>query len=150
MGNAIGSGLLSMAICFDFRWTNIVQPSNRNPYIYQFWYHHPLITQLIWEQLFPWIRPERLILTFMALLLIWTLKIASDTLSLKCINSIIGLDKGQKIRALLIGGFYFDSLTLPFWFDLFLVARAEIFTKISLVFWSLWWHQKGISKLTDL
>ena len=149
MGNAIGSGLLSMAICFDFRWTNIVQPSNRNPYIYRFRCHHPL-TQLIWEQLFPWIRPERLILTLMALLLIWTLKIASDTLSLKCINSIIGLDKGQKIRALLIGGFYFDSLTLIFWFDLFLEARAEILEKISLVFWSQRWHQKEILKFTDL
>ncbi len=34
----------------------------------------------------------------------------------------------------LIGWFYFDSLTLLFWFDLFLEARAEILTKISLFF----------------
>ena len=31
---------------------------------------------------------------------------------------------------LLIGGFYFDSLTKPFSFDLFLEARAEILEKI--------------------
>ena len=36
----------------------------------------------------------------------------------------------------LIGGFYFVSLTLLFWFDLFLEARAEI--------------QKVLLKLTDL
>ena len=35
-----------MAICFDFRWTNVVQLSNQNPYLYQFGCHHPLITQL--------------------------------------------------------------------------------------------------------
>ena len=35
---------------------------------------------------------------------------------------------------LLIGGFYFDSLTLLFWFYLFLKARAEILEKISLFF----------------
>ena len=29
----------------------------------------------------------------------------------------------------LIGGFYFDSFTLLFWFDLFLEARAEILEK---------------------
>ena len=34
----------------------------------------------------------------------------------------------------LIVGFYFDSLTLLFLFDLFLEARAEILTKISLFF----------------
>ena len=50
----------------------------------------------------------------------------------------------------LIGGFYFDSLTVLFWFDLFLEARAEILEKISLVFWSKRWHQKDILKLTDL
>ena len=49
-----------------------------------------------------------------------------------------------------IGGFYFESLTLLFWFDLFLEARAEILEKISLLFWSKRWHQKDISKLTDL
>ena len=37
-----------------------------------------------------------------------------------------------------------------FLFDLFLEARAEILTKISLVFWSIWRHQNNISKLTDL
>ena len=30
MGDDIGLGLLSMAICFDFRLTNVVQLSNRN------------------------------------------------------------------------------------------------------------------------
>ena len=34
---------------------------------------------------------------------------------------------------LLIGGCYIDSLTLLFRFDLFLEARAEILTKISLL-----------------
>ena len=33
---------------------------------------------------------------------------------------------------------------------LLLKARAEILTKISLFFWSIWRHQKDISKLTDL
>ena len=37
-----------------------------------------------------------------------------------------------------------------FWFHLFLEAGAEIIKKISLVFWSKRWHQKDISKLTDL
>ena len=46
MGDDIGSGLLSMAVCFDFRSTNAVQLSNRNPYFYRFRRHHPLITQL--------------------------------------------------------------------------------------------------------
>ena len=32
MGDDIGSGLLSLAVCFDFCSTNIVQLSNRNPY----------------------------------------------------------------------------------------------------------------------
>ena len=35
----------------------------------------------------------------------------------------------------LIGGFYFDSLTLLFLFDLFLEARAEILEKKSVGFW---------------
>ena len=35
-----------------------------------------------------------------------------------------------------------------FWFNLFLEARAEILTKLSLIFWSIWRHQKDISKLT--
>ena len=46
MGDDIGSGLLSMSVCFDFRSTNIVQLSNRNLYFYRFQCHHPLITQL--------------------------------------------------------------------------------------------------------
>ena len=46
--------------------------------------------------------------------------------------------------------FYFNFLTLIIWFDLFLEARAEILTKISLVFWEIWRHQKEILKLTDL
>ena len=50
----------------------------------------------------------------------------------------------------LIGGFYLDSLTLLFWFDLFLDARAEILEKISLGFWKKFWHKKDILKLTDL
>ena len=51
---------------------------------------------------------------------------------------------------LLIEGFYFDSLTLLFWFDLFLEARAEILEKITLVFWEIWRHQTDILKLTDI
>ena len=34
--------------------------------------------------------------------------------------------------------------------NLFFEAGAEILKTISLVFWSKWWHQKDISKLTDL
>ena len=49
MGDDIGWGLSSMAVCFDFRSTNIVQLSNRNPYFFRFWCHHPLITQLTCE-----------------------------------------------------------------------------------------------------
>ena len=33
MGDDIGSGLLSMSVCFDFCSTNVVQLSNRNPYL---------------------------------------------------------------------------------------------------------------------
>ncbi len=36
-----------------------------------------------------------------------------------------------------------------FLFDLFLEATAEILTKIALIFWSIWRHQKDILKLTD-
>ena len=46
MGDDIGSGLSSTAVCFDFRLTNIVQLSNQNLYFYQFQCHHPLIIQL--------------------------------------------------------------------------------------------------------
>ena len=49
MGDDIGSGLLSMAVCFDFRSTNVVQFSNRNLYFYRLQCHHPLITQLSFE-----------------------------------------------------------------------------------------------------
>ena len=34
MGDDIGLGLSSMAVCFDFRSTNVVQLSNRNPYFF--------------------------------------------------------------------------------------------------------------------
>jgi hypothetical protein len=47
------------------------------------------------------------------------------------------------------GWFYFDSLTLLFWFNIFLEARAEILKKL-LVFWEIWRHQKDILKLTYL
>ena len=40
--------------------------------------------------------------------------------------------------------YIFDSLTLLFWFGLFLQAGAEILEKISLVFWKIWRHQKDI------
>ena len=45
--------------------------------------------------------------------------------------------------------------TISFDYGLFLIrffaeARAEIFAKISLFFWSIWRHQKDILKLTDL
>ena len=46
MGDDIGSGLSSMAVCFDFCSTNVVQLSNWNPYFYRFQCHHPLVTQL--------------------------------------------------------------------------------------------------------
>ena len=49
MGDDIASGWLSMAVCFDFRSTNLVQLGNRNPYFYRFRCHHPLITQLTWD-----------------------------------------------------------------------------------------------------
>ena len=42
MGDNIGLGLSSMAVCFDFRSTNVVQLSNRNPYFYWFRHYHPL------------------------------------------------------------------------------------------------------------
>ena len=45
MGDGIGSGLLSMSVCFDFRSTNVVQLSNQNPVRC----HHPLINQLSFE-----------------------------------------------------------------------------------------------------
>ena len=46
MGDDIGSGLSSTSVCFDSRSTNVVQLSNLNQYLYRFWYHHPLITQV--------------------------------------------------------------------------------------------------------
>ena len=46
MGDDIGLGLSSMVVCFDFRSTNVVQLSNRNPYFYWFRCYHPLTTQL--------------------------------------------------------------------------------------------------------
>ena len=50
----------------------------------------------------------------------------------------------------MIRGFYFDSLTLLFWFDLFIEARADILEIISLVFWKIWKQQNNILKLTNL
>ena len=47
MGDDIGLGLLFMAICFDFRSTNVVQLGNWNLYFYWFQHHLPLINQLI-------------------------------------------------------------------------------------------------------
>ena len=46
MSDDIGSGLSSMAVCFDFCSKNSVQLSNQNPSFYWFGCHHPLITQL--------------------------------------------------------------------------------------------------------
>ena len=46
MGDDIGSGLSSMAVCFDFRSTNVVQLSNRNPYFYRFRCHLSNINKL--------------------------------------------------------------------------------------------------------
>jgi len=46
MGDDIGLGLSSMAVCFDFRSTNVVQLSNQNSYFYRFQCHHPLTTKL--------------------------------------------------------------------------------------------------------
>ena len=60
------------------------------------------------------------------------------------------MKSNKKDKGILYHWFYFDSLTLIFWFDLFLEAMAEILEKISLVFWKIWRHQKDISKLTDL
>ena len=42
MGDDIGLGVSSMAFCFDFCSTNVVQLSNWNLYFYQFRCHHPL------------------------------------------------------------------------------------------------------------
>ena len=49
MSDDIGLGLSSMAVCFDFHSTNVVQISNQKPYFYWFKCHHPLITQLAKE-----------------------------------------------------------------------------------------------------
>ena len=45
MGDDIGSGLSSMAVCFDFCSTNVVQLRIWNQYFYRFRCHHQLITQ---------------------------------------------------------------------------------------------------------
>ena len=52
MGDDMGLGLWTMADCFDFRSTTVVQLSNRNPYFYWFRCHHPLITQLTGQSIF--------------------------------------------------------------------------------------------------
>ena len=69
--------------------------------------------------------------------------------------SVLASKKRLKSRTyelfvLLFGGFYIDSLIPLFLFDLSFEARAEILEKILLVFWSKWWHQKDILKLSDL
>jgi len=46
MGDDIGLGLLSMAVCFDVCSTHVVQLSNRNLYFYWFQCYQPLITKL--------------------------------------------------------------------------------------------------------
>ena len=46
MADDIGLGLSSMAVCFDFCSTNVVQLSKLNTNFYRFHWHHPLITQL--------------------------------------------------------------------------------------------------------
>ena len=46
MSDDIGSGLSSMAVCFDFHSTNVMELSNQNLHFYWFQCHHPLITQL--------------------------------------------------------------------------------------------------------
>ena len=46
MDDDISLGLSSLAICFDFHSTNVVQLSNQNPYLYRFRCHQPLIIQL--------------------------------------------------------------------------------------------------------
>jgi len=46
MGDDIRLGLSSMAFCFDFCSTHVVQLSNRNFYFYRFQCYHPLITKL--------------------------------------------------------------------------------------------------------
>ena len=45
MDDDIGLDLLSIAVCFDFCSTNIVQLSNQNLYFYPFGCHHSLINQ---------------------------------------------------------------------------------------------------------
>ena len=74
----------------------------------------------------------------------------------KCPFGVIFLtlkrDQIKKIRALYTTNWMISFWLLHnivFWFDLFLGARAEILTKLSLVFWSIGRHQKNISKLTD-
>ena len=59
MGNDIGSGLSSMAVCFDFSTTNIVQLSNWNRYFYRFRCHHPALFKLPPQILRPSYDPAR-------------------------------------------------------------------------------------------
>ena len=62
MGDDIGLGLSSMAVCFDFCSTNVVQLSNRNLYFYRFGCHHPLITQLSAKPIMVLLAPLHLLL----------------------------------------------------------------------------------------
>ena len=66
----------------------------------------------------------------------------SEELVSKALSSCGILFKSQLILKGLLGVFKSTNL--------FLEARAEILTKFSLVFWSIWRQQKDISKLTDL
>jgi len=54
MGDDIGLGLSSMAVCFDFCSTHAVQLSNWNPYFYWF----QLITKLLVDT---WLRAESML-----------------------------------------------------------------------------------------
>ena len=54
MGDDIGLGLWSMAVCFDFRSNNVVQLSNHSLYFYQFPCHNQLITQLYDKDIQRW------------------------------------------------------------------------------------------------
>ena len=51
MSDDIGLGLSSMAVCFDFCSTNVVQLSKWNLYFYSFPCHHPSITKLSCDML---------------------------------------------------------------------------------------------------
>ena len=77
----------------------------------------------------------------------WCLQISQKNNEIFVRISALASKKGpnQKNKDTLF--FYLRIIWLrTFLFDLFLEARAEILTKISLFFWSIWRHQKDISK----